>query len=93
MDFAMQRTSATVPSAHATMLRTKQRFVVSVVAYDSLPGHQALFLSDCIISAFGRNSHTFEKPGHHSRLLLLSLDDIYWQGNADSRRWASDFRL
>jgi hypothetical protein len=26
-------------------------------------------------------------------LLLLSLDDIYWQGNADSRRLASDFRL
>jgi hypothetical protein len=25
-------------------------------------------------------------------LLLLSLDDIYWQGNADSRRLVSDFR-
>lgn len=63
--------------------------------FDSAPGHQALFLSDCIISisAFGRDSRTFEKPGHHSRLLLLSLDDIYWQGNADSRRLASDFRL
>lgn len=27
-------------------------------------------------------SSTHEKCTHHSRLLLLSLDDIYWQGNA-----------
>jgi len=26
-------------------------------------------------------------------LLLLSLDDIYWQGNAASRRLVSDFRV
>jgi hypothetical protein len=39
----------------------------------------ALFLSDCIISAFGRDSRTFERPGHNSRLLLLSRDDIDWQ--------------
>src|SRR3984893_10951197 len=30
--------------------KDEQRFVVSVIAYDSLPGHQALFLSDCITS-------------------------------------------
>jgi hypothetical protein len=41
---------------------------------------------------FGRGSRIFEKLGHHSRLLLLSLDDIYWQGNADRRRLVSDFR-
>jgi hypothetical protein len=34
----------------------------------------------------------FEKPGGHSHLLLLLLDDINWQGNADSRRLVSGFR-
>jgi hypothetical protein len=73
--------------------KDEQRFVVSVIAYDFLPGHQPIFLKHCAAYPFGRDSGTFEKPGHHSRLLLLSLDDIYWQGNADSRRLASDLRL
>jgi len=55
-------------------------------------GTKRFWLSDCIISVFGRDSRTFENPGHHSRLLLLLLDDIYWQSNADSRRLVSDFR-
>jgi hypothetical protein len=55
--------------------------------------HHLIFLKRCAACSFGRDSPTFEKLEHHSRLPLLSLDDTYRHGNADSRHLVSDFRV
>ena len=69
----------------ASRAKSQNQGYVNVLASECGAAPGALFLKRCAAYPFGRDPRTFEKRGHHSRLLPLSLDDIYWHGNADSR--------